>query len=59
MEKLTYSVTEAAELIGIGKSLMYELVRENKIPVVRMGKRILIPKIRFENFINEELNKTI
>lgn len=54
MEKLTFSIDEAARLIGVGRSLMYQLARENKIPAIRLGNRIVIPKERFIAFINEE-----
>ncbi len=43
MEKLTYTVTEVAKLLGIGRSAAYEAARTGQIPTVRIGKRILVP----------------
>jgi excisionase family DNA binding protein len=40
---LTVSVTEAARLPGIGRSLAYELVARGDLPSVRLGRRVLIP----------------
>ena len=40
--KPTLTVSEAADLIGICKPTMYELVRARKVHSVRVGKKILI-----------------
>lgn len=53
MEKLVYSVSEAAQLLGISKSYAYELVKEKKIPVLDLGKRKIIPKLPFEEWIQK------
>ena len=38
--KMTLSVREAAELIGISKPKMYELIHSNEIPSIHVGKKI-------------------
>ena len=43
MEKLLYSVTEAAELAGIKKSKAYELVNSGEWPCVRIGSLRKVP----------------
>lgn len=40
--------------IGISKSYMYELARSGKVPVLKLGKRLVIPKEKFVRWINEE-----
>ena len=45
MARLTYSVAEAAEALGVAKSSAYEAVRRGDIPSIRFGGRILIPKV--------------
>ena len=40
--KVTLTVPEAAQLIGISNPKMYELVRAGKVRSVRVGKKILI-----------------
>jgi excisionase family DNA binding protein len=42
--RLTVSVTEAALLLGIGRSLAYELVARGELPSLRLGRRVLIPR---------------
>lgn len=43
LEKRVYSVSEAAEVLGISRSKMYEYVKSNGFPVLNIGRRILIP----------------
>ncbi len=44
-ERLVYSVAEAGKLLHLSRSLMYESVRTGQIPSIRIGRRILIPRI--------------
>ena len=39
--RLTMSVEEAAEALGISRAFAYEAVRRNEIPHIKIGKRIL------------------
>lgn len=41
---LLLSVPDAAVVLGIGKTLMWEMVRRGDVPVVRLGRRVLIPR---------------
>lgn len=43
MEKLAYSVVEAAEAIGVSDRKVRDLVNIEGFPVVRLGGRVLIP----------------
>ena len=43
-DRLVMSVTEAAELLGISRGLAYELARSEKLPVVRLGRRLVVPR---------------
>lgn len=54
MEKLVYSMQEAAEVLGISKSYMYELARRGEVPALKLGKRLVVPKEKFIKWINEE-----
>ena len=42
--KVTLTVSEAAEMIGISKPSMYEVVRAGKVRSVKVGKKILISR---------------
>jgi|GEM_PF-1313428 len=43
--RLVYSVSEAAELLGISRAFAYELVARGELPVIRLGRRRLVPKV--------------
>jgi excisionase family DNA binding protein len=44
MDKLTYSVPEAAQVLGVGKSTVYQLLQRGKLRSVTVGKRRLVPR---------------
>ena len=50
--RLALSVEEAAELLGISRSLAYELAARGEIPVLRLGRRIVIPRAGLERLLN-------
>ena len=41
--RTTLTVTEAAAVLGIGRSAAYEAVRARQIPSLRIGRRVLVP----------------
>mgnify|MGYP000284904195 CR=1 FL=1 len=43
MDKVTMSVQEMAMQMGISLSKAYALTREADFPIVRVGKRVLVP----------------
>lgn len=56
MEKLVYSIQEAADLLGISRSYAYELVRNGTIPALVLGRKRVIPKEKFITWINGNTN---
>lgn len=52
-EKLTLSVQEAADLIGISKPKMFDLLHNGEIPYKRIGKKILISHQVLVEWINQ------
>ena len=51
MKRATLSVEETAEVLGIGRNSAYEGVRTGQIPSIRIGKRILVPRIALERIL--------
>jgi len=41
--RLTLSVTEAAEVLGISRALAYELVARGELPSLQFGRRLVVP----------------
>ena len=49
--KLAYSVEEAAECTGIGRNTLRKLIEWKKLPVLRVGRKLLIRGDTMENFV--------
>jgi excisionase family DNA binding protein len=41
---MTYSVPEAAQIVGISQAAAYRCVRSGEIPSVTLGGRIVVPR---------------
>ena len=51
---LMLSVPEVGEVLGISRAGAYELVRSKGFPKVKIGNRIVIPKDKFIQWIEEQ-----
>lgn len=51
---LTLTAQEVGETLGISRAAAYELVRSKGFPHMRIGTRILVPKDKFIQWINEQ-----
>ena len=49
--KLAYSVEEAAECTGIGRNTLRKLIEWKKLPVLKVGRKLLIRGDTMENFV--------
>ena len=49
--RLTYTVPEAAALLGISRSTAYECVRRGEIPSLTLGRRVLITRAQLEQLL--------
>jgi excisionase family DNA binding protein len=47
-ERPTLSVAETADLLGISRWLVQQAVRDGSLPSMRVGRRILIPKVQLD-----------
>ena len=47
-DPLVVSVAEAARMLGISKTLAYELVARQELPTVRLGSRLRVPRRAIE-----------
>jgi excisionase family DNA binding protein len=52
-KKLTYSVREVAELLGLGRSSVYEAVKTKRIPSIYFGRKIFIPCVALKKMLND------
>lgn len=49
--RLLLTVVEAAQVLGIGRSTMYELIRTRQVEVVHLGRCARIPTTALEEFV--------
>lgn len=50
----TYTVPEVAKILGISQSYAYEMARQKKFPILELGHKVLIPKKKFDNWLEGE-----
>lgn len=51
--KVVYTPLELKELLGIGKNETYKLIKSGAFPTVKIGKRIVVPKEPFLEWLNK------
>lgn len=51
MDRLAVSVEEAAQMLGIGRSKVFELLKEGSLPSIRIGRRRLISCTEIRAFL--------
>lgn len=52
-ERLTLTVDEAAQVLGISRALAYELTARRQIPSLRLGRRIVVPRRALEVIVEQ------
>ena len=53
-ERLALSVKEAAETLGVGKELIYRAINRGELRAVRLGGRVMVPRIELERLLGME-----
>ena len=52
LERKAYTVPEVADMLNVSTDTVYELVRGNMLPHKRLGRRIIIPAVMFDDWLN-------
>jgi excisionase family DNA binding protein len=52
-ERLTLIIEETAKLLGIGRQLAYDRAKTGEIPVIKVGRRLLVPRRALERLLEE------
>ena len=55
--KLTYTVSEASKVLGIGRTKMYELVGSGEIQSIRFGDAIRISKEYLDGLVKPQIKQ--
>lgn len=57
-ERLTYSVEEAAGLLGISRTKAYECVRAGQLRTIEIGRRLLVPAAALDTLLGDDRVRT-
>lgn len=50
-ERLTLTIEETARLLGIGRHLAYDRVKAGDLPVIKIGRRLVVPRAALEKML--------
>jgi excisionase family DNA binding protein len=50
--RLTMTVTEAAERLGVSRNHAYEAAKRGEIPIVKIGRRMLVPTVALDRLLD-------
>lgn len=57
MVKLTLSVPEAADALGVSRARMYQIIKIKGFPTVQVGKRLLVSVKGLERWVEDQAEK--
>ena len=52
-DRLTITIPEFAKAFGINRATAYRMAKDGTLPVIRVGKRILIPKVALQRWLED------
>lgn len=55
----TFSVEEAAAVLGVSRTKMYELLRSATVPHLRFGKTLRIPARSLDEWMSSTANQAV
>ncbi len=53
------NVNDVADILGLSKTKIYELMNSSEFPTLRIGKRMMVSKEQFVNWINRKSGEMI
>ena len=54
MEAIAISISEAASILGVGRTSIYNLIREGRLEVFKLGRRTLIKTASIRRLVEAE-----
>lgn len=49
--RLTFTVHETADALGLSVSITYRLIRDGRLPAIRIGRRWVVPRRALEHWL--------
>jgi excisionase family DNA binding protein len=56
-ERLTMTIEEAGHALGISRPTAYLMAGNGQLPVIHMGKRLLVPRVQLERLLAGEVKE--
>ena len=57
-DRLTWTITETAQLLGISRATAYEAAHRGELPVRLIGRRLLVPRIALLRLLEQDAPPT-
>jgi excisionase family DNA binding protein len=57
-QPLTVTIDEASRLLGISRNSTYQQVAAGAIPSLRLGRRLVIPKVQLDRLLAGEVQES-
>ncbi len=54
MERLLLKPSEVAEALGVGRTTAYELIRTGRLPTIRVGRSVRVPRAELERWLTDQ-----
>ena len=52
-DRLVLTVSEAADILRVSRAFAYDLVARGVLPSIRLGRRIVIPRVGLERLLDD------
>jgi excisionase family DNA binding protein len=46
--RMVKNSSEAVKLLGLSRGIVYKIIQDEELPVIRLGRRILIPAVALQ-----------
>jgi len=56
---LAHQIPAACHRVGLGRTTLYELIKQGRIKTIKVGSRTLIPETELQRFIAEQMEKAV
>lgn len=56
-EKIAYTIAETVTVSGLGRTMLYELIKRGELPLVKVGARSLVRRQDLEAMLERNLRR--
>jgi excisionase family DNA binding protein len=57
-ERETYTILEAARILGVGRTVAYAAAASGAIPTLRIGRKVLVPRVALHHLLASKIPET-